>query len=174
MLSTRLSFQMNISAGAGRPPGRLLPAAVFWGPVLAVGEACCPYFRVFCSHVGWASALTGGCRLAGCIAPHTARLYGSPRLPGAPDHLARVCLSEAAGPALLMRELDSGHLHLLSHNLRRLTARDSVFWCLGFPQSTEARAGFPKPWWPRFLFRSALGKCRRLGLRPGPASGFFQ
>lgn len=163
MLSTRLSSQMNISAGVGRPPGRLLPAAVSWGPVSAVGEACCP-----CSHVGGASALTGGSQLAGCIAPRTARLYRSPRLPRAPDHWARACLSDAAGPALLMRELDSGHSHLLSRNLRRVMARDSVFWCLGFPQSTEARAGFPKPWWPRFLFRSALG------LRPGPESGFFQ
>ena len=174
MLSTRLSFQMNISAGVGRPPGRLLPAAVPWGPVLAAGEACCPCFRVFCSHVGWASALTGGCQLAGCTPPRAARLCRSPRLPHAPDHAARACLSDAAGPALLMRELDSGHLHLLSHNLLRVTARDPVFWCLGFPKSTEAPAGFPKPRWPRFLFRSALERCRSLGLRPGSEPWFFQ
>ena len=58
---------VNASAGARRPPGHLLPAAASGArPWLRASR----YFPVY----GWASALTGGCQLAGGVPPPTTQL----------------------------------------------------------------------------------------------------
>lgn len=84
---------VNASAGPGRPPGHLLLAAVSGaGPWLWASR----YFPVY----GWASALTGGCQLAGGVPPPTTQLQRSLELLHTliTQHVP-VCLSDAAGPS---------------------------------------------------------------------------
>ena len=84
---------VNASAGAGRPPGHLLPAAVYGaGPWLRASR----YFPVY----GWALALTGGCQLAGGVPRPTTQLQRSLELLHTliTQHVP-VCLSDAAGPS---------------------------------------------------------------------------
>ena len=84
---------VNASAGAGRPPGHLLPAAVYGaGPWLWASR----YFPVY----GWALALTGGCQLAGGVPRPTTQLQRSLELLHTliTQHVP-VCLSDAAGPS---------------------------------------------------------------------------
>ena len=84
---------VNASAGAGRPPGHLLPAAVYGaGPWLRASR----YFPVY----GWALALTGGCQLAGGVPCPTTQLQRSLELLYTliTQHVP-VCLSDAAGPS---------------------------------------------------------------------------
>ena len=131
---------VHASIGAGRPPGHLLLAAVS-------GAWCWLWASWYFPVYGWASALTGGCQLAGGVPPSTAQLQRSPELLHTliTQHVP-VCLSVCVmqlGPALLIQELGSGRLHRAALQFPMVHSQGHCLLVSGVPPDRRGWNWFP-------------------------------